>query len=152
MTHIKPAVISLGIKGWILWHGMANRPVDHISFINAGTLTVNPAKDPTNPNTARTPQVLSRTSGERPPATACEGQSAIKGIRFHGLHQRNWRPPTPLRAINFTLWWQKVGPVTELPWSLALPSPNLHMDKERVRKNERLDGQKTKTADCWTNI
>lgn len=84
-------------------------PVDHSSFINTGTLTVNPGKDPYPP---RSPL---RTSGETPPATACEGQSAIKGIRFHGLRQRDWRPPTPLRAINFTLSWQAEGPVTELP-------------------------------------
>lgn len=85
--------------------------VDHSGFINTGTLTVNPGRDPHH-HPSRSP---SRTSGERPPATACEGQSAIKGIRFHGLRQRDWRPPTPLRAINFTLSWQAEGPVTELP-------------------------------------
>lgn len=79
-------------------------PVDHSGFINTGTLTVNPGKDP--------PQAPIQNI--RCP-TACEGQSAIKGTRFHGLRQRDWRPPTPLRAINFTLSWQAEGPVAELP-------------------------------------
>lgn len=30
--------------------------------------------------------------------------------------------------------------------SLPLPSPDLHMNKESVKKNERLDGQEKKTA------
>lgn len=127
-------------------------PADHSSFMNTTTLNANPGKDaailppPHRPTTHRS----HLTSGERPPATAHGGQSAIKGIRFHGLRRGDWGPPTHLQAINFTLSWQAEGADTRLPQPWRLPSPDLHMAVEgRVMKDKMVKKKAALAKQSW---